>query len=379
MTKRMRELQTEITNKAKKAQELVDCENKDIAKATALLDEVDELQKEYDMLARIDEVNKTAVPDTPVIKKDMKKEKVSGFELLSKIASGKILNATEKETLISGTEATNGENYLIPEDVKLEINELRKSYISAKDIVTVIPTSSLTGSENFESKAPTGLITFNDGDDVPAAVLPEFVKKIFTIKWYGSLIPISNILIGAEKAGLLSYLNRWFLKNAVITENKAIFEALKKGFSSGVPKELKDWKELKKSINKDLDPSCLINGMIVTNQSGFNFLDEAEDANGRPILQPDPSNSTIPMFQSLPIIVFSDTLFPNIDDTHFPVIYGDTKAGCKFIDYQSLQFAYSEHYGFAKNQNYLRIIEGFDIMSADTSAYIYGSLGAGAE
>ena len=58
------------------------------------------------------------------------------------------------------------------------------------------------------------------------------------------------------------------------------------------------------------------------------------------------------------------------------IFYGDTKAGCKFIEYQNLQFAYSEHYGFGKNQNYLRVIEGFDLMSADTSAYIYGSLTA---
>lgn len=372
MNKRMRELQTEIMTKTANAKSLTEGENKNIEQATALLDEADTLKKEFDTLARIENAEKSAVPDTPVTKKDA----VSGFTMMSKIVCAKHLTDTEKAALITGTDAANGENYLIPEDVKLEINELRQTYISAKDIVTVVPTFALTGSENYEAQAPAGLIAFDDGEDVPDAALPKFIKKTFTIGWYGSLIPISNILIGAEKAGLMSYLNRWFLKNAIITENNAIFSKLKTGYNSGTPKALTGWQALKSSINKDLDPSCLIHGVIVTNQSGFDCLDMAMDENGRPILQPNPADATQLLFQSLPIKVFPDTQLPNIDATHFPIFYGDTKAGCKFIEYQNLQFAYSEHYGFGKNQNYLRVIEGFDLMSADTSAYIYGSLTA---
>ncbi len=372
MNKRMRELQTEIMTKTTAAKSFTEGDTKDITQATVLLDEADELKKEFDALARIENAEKSAVPDTPVTKKDA----VSGFTMMSKIVCAKHLTDTEKAALITGTDAANGENYLIPEDVKLEINELRQAYISAKDIVTVVPTFALTGSENYEAQAPAGPIAFDDGDDVPDAALPKFIKKTFTIGWYGSLIPISNILIGAEKAGLMSYLNRWFLKNAIITENNAIFSKLKTGYNSGTPKALTGWQALKSSINKDLDPSCLIHGVIVTNQSGFDCLDMAMDENGRPILQPNPADATQLLFQSLPIKVFPDTQLPNIDATHFPIFYGDTKAGCKFIEYQNLQFAYSEHYGFGKNQNYLRVIEGFDLMSADTSAYIYGSLTA---
>lgn len=372
MNKRMREIQTEIITKTNTAKSLTEGENKDITQATALLDEADELKKEFETLARIEKAGKLSVPDTPVAKK----ETVSGFELLSKIIRKKNLTDIEKDALITGTDAVNGENFLIPEDIKLEINELRQSYISAKDIVTVVPTFGLTGSENYEAQAPAGLIAFDDGDDVPDAPLPKFIKKTFTIGWYGSLIPISNVLIGAERAGLMSYLNNWFLKNAIITENAAIFKKLQDSYNSGTPKALKGWTKLKSSINTDLDPSCLIHGMIVTNQSGFDCLDMAMDANGRPILQPNPADATQLLFQSLPIKVFPDTQLPNIDATHFPIFYGDTKAGCKFIEYQNLQFAYSEHYGFGKNQNVLRVIEGFDLMAADTSAYIYGSLEA---
>ena len=66
----------------------------------------------------------------------------------------------ELKALVTGTNATNGEANLIPEDVDTTIRELRRSYISAKDLVTVIPTSSLSGSFDFESGSVTGLKDF---------------------------------------------------------------------------------------------------------------------------------------------------------------------------------------------------------------------------
>ena len=190
------------------------------------------------------------------------------------------------------------------------------------------------------------------------------------------LIPVSRILLGAAKASLMNYLNRWFVKNAVLSENQKIFTTLKAGYNEGTPKAVAGWKALKKSINKDLDPSCKIDGVIITNQSGWACLDEEEDADGRPVLKENPSHVTEKMFQSLPVYVFPDSHLPNIDDTHFPVIYGSTKAGATFVEHNSLEFAISEHFLFNKNQNCLRVIEGFDVMSTDTDAYIYGSFSA---
>jgi HK97 family phage major capsid protein len=176
----------------------------------------------------------------------------------------------------------------------------------------------------------------------------------------------------------MAYLDRWFVRNAIISENAKIFETLKNGYNEGTPKAINGWKALKKSINVDLDPSCLIGGVIVTNQSGFACLDEEEDKDGRPVLHANPAHPTEKLFQGLPVIVFPDSHLPNIDATHFPVIYGNTKAGATFVEHSSLEFAISEHFFFNKNQNCLRVIEGFDVMSTDKGAYIYGSFSASA-
>lgn len=369
MNKRMRELQALIKSAQDEVKTLMAA--KDFDAAEKKLDEAEALQKEYECEARSFKMQKEEVPETPVAEK-----KVSGFQIIAKMLGKKALTDKEKSALLTGENAANGEGYLLPEDIKLEINELRKTYVSARDIVTVETTDALSGSVNYEAGAPAGLTAFDDGDEIAEETAPKFVRKLFTISFFGKLIPISRILIGAEKAGLMGYINRWFIKNAIITENAAIFAQLKAGYNEGTPKAVKGWKALKQSINVDLDPSCKLDGHIVTNQSGFAALDAEEDADGRPVLQPNPAHATEKLFQGLPVKVFPDAQLPNIDATHFPMIYGATKAGCTFIEYQGLTFDTSEHYLFGKNQNCLRVTEGFDVMGTDTSAYIYGSFEA---
>lgn len=374
MNKKMRELQAAMVEQKNLAdQYLAEGEGRDLVKAEAALDKYDELEKEYRLEERRAVRSKAEVPADEVDKTG----KASGFRAMVKMLSGKALEAEEK-ALISGTDAASGENYLVPEDVRAEINELRKTYVSAKNLVTVETTDALAGSVNYESGTPAGLTAFDDGDAITEETNPTFVKKVFTIGWFGKLIPISRILLGAEKAGLMGYLNRWFVKNAVLTENAQIFATLKAGYASGAPKAVAGWKALKKSITVDLDPSCLHDGVIITNQSGFAALDAEEDADGKPVLQPNPARPTEKLFQGLPVHVFPDSQLANIDATHFPMIYGSTKAGCTFVEHQSLEFTLADQYLFNKNQNCLRVIEGFDTMSTDTSAYVYGSFSASA-
>ena len=373
MNKKMRDIQARILDKTKEAQALTEGENRDLVKAAALLDEIDALAKELDVEARLEKAKKAGLPvDAEPVTATAKAD---GITAMSKMLKGQKLTETEK-ALITGTNSEDGENYLIPEDVRVAINELRKTYVSARDIVSVTTTDALAGSVNYEKGAPAGLVDFEDGDDIPEETAVSFDKKTFAIKFKGKLIPISRILVGAEKGGLMAYLNRWFVKNAIISENSDIFATLKAGYNGGTPKAVAGWKALKKSINADLDPSCQLHGMIVTNQSGFAALDEEEDANGRPILQPNPTNPTQKMFQGLVVKVYPDAQLPNIDDTHFPIFYGDTKAGATFVEHEGLKFDLSEHYLFGKNQNCLRVVEGYDVMSTDTSAYIYGSFSA---
>ena len=303
-------------------------------------------------------------------------KKACGVDALCKMLTRQKLSDDEsamiRKALITGDNAVSGENYLIPEDVSTEIRELRRSYVSARELVNVIPVTTLSGSTTVESGAAAGLSDFDDGDDIPGGNEPTFVKKPWTIRWRGKLIPVSRALLKTA-SGLYAYLNRWFVRNATITENKAIFATLKKGYNSGTPKEVSGWAALKALINKDLDPACRIDGVIATNQSGFACLDGETYPDGKPVLQPNPAMESEYLFAGLPIKVYADAELPNIDGTHFPMFVGATRSGADMYEFDGLLIDSSEHYLFNKNQDCLRVVEGFDVITTDGGAYIYAS------
>lgn len=341
----------------------------DVAASNKLIEQQEDLLAQKELYA---------VPDPAPMPLAVQK-KPRGIDAMMKMLRGQKLDEAEQalihKALISGADAVSGENYLIPEDVRTDIRELRKSYVSAKELVNVIPVAGLTGWSNFESGAPSGLVAMDDGDTIATESNPTFVQKRWTIRRYAKLIPISRVL-SSLAPGLMAYLKRWFIRSAVIAENAKIFAVLKKGYNNGTPKAVAGWDALKKSITVDLDPSCLIDGVIATNQSGFACLDAEKDGDGHSILQPNPANPTQKLFQGLPIKVYPDAQLANIDATHFPIFYGATTAGADFLELDGLFFDTSEHFLFDKNQICLRVMEGFDCISTDTSAYIYGSFTA---
>lgn len=362
MNKRMREILAAIEKAMNEVKSFKDQKNFD--DASAKLGEIKKLKKEYEVEKALFEAEQGKVPDKGNLNTE---KKTDGFKVVAKMLKKQQLSDTEKALVTGGT---SGENLLIPEDVDLAIRELRKQYKSAKELVTVIPTESMSGGFNFEKGTPAGLTSLDDGADVDETGNPTFDRKPFAIKLFGKLIAVSNVLKGSEKAGLMAYINKWFVRNAIITENKEIFAKLEEDKTA---KALTGWKDLKTSINKDLDPSALIGAKIVTNQTGFDILDSEVDGQGRPILQPNPANPTEKLFQGLHIEMFSDAELPNVSGKA-PVFYGSINAGCYFIEKSGLEFAVSDQYLFGKNQTALRVIEGFDTIQADTKAYEYGTL-----
>jgi HK97 family phage major capsid protein len=365
MNKKMRELLAKIKEKNLQARKFQN-EGK-VAEAKQLIDEINDLKMSYENEKALFEMEKKQVPDDP-----KNATKANGFKAMAKIALRKKLTEAEN-ALVTGTSGTDGENFLVPEDVDTTIRELRKTYKSAKDLVTVVPTSSLTGSFVFEKGVPTGLADFEDGSAITEETNPTFEQKKFQITHKGKIFPISNILLESEKAGLTSYLNNWFVKNSIISENTDIFDKLKDGKTV---KAIKGLDELKSSINKDLDPSALIGAVIVTNQTGFDIMDSETDAVGRPILKEDYANPTQKLFQGLPVVVFPDSQLPNVKTGQAPIFYGNLKAGCYFIDKKGYQFATSTEYKFNMNMTTMRVIESYDVIQADSSTYIYGTITA---
>lgn len=372
MNKKMREIYNKIESLSDVANNYLNEGKTDDAEK--IIDQINELERQYVVAEKLQNCKKAEITED-VIQNTIEDKKANGFEVIAKMLKGQRLDEVENAIVIESdnNENPNGTNYLIPEDVDVSIRELKRTYKSAKDLVNVIPVSTLTGSTNFETDDDGLLDDFEDGNTISESNNPKFAKKSWTIKFKGKLIYISNIVLGNEKAQLMSYINKWFLRKAVRTENKDIFTALKNGKTA---KSIKGLDKLKEEINL-LDPS--LKQVIVTNTLGFNAMDAEKDVNGRGILQTDPKDPTRKLFQGLPIEVFAENELSNIANEKFPIFIGSTKDGCDFMDRQKLDFAVSEHFAFNKNQTTLRVMEGYDIVETDKNAYKYISYEQGDE
>ena len=55
-------------------------------------------------------------------------------------------------------------------------------------------------------------------------------------------------------------------------------------------------KDLKSLLNKGLNTAISRNAMILTNGNGYDFFDQQEDKNGRPMLVPNPQDPDVYRF-----------------------------------------------------------------------------------
>ncbi|MRB67562.1 phage major capsid protein, partial [Bacillus thuringiensis] len=93
---------------------------------------------------------------------------------------------------------------------------------------------------------------------------------------------------------------------------------------------------IKTALNVTLDPAFSAVANIITNQDGFNYLDQLEDKDGRPLLQPDPTNPTRKLLSGKPVIVLSNKTIATDKDGKAPFIVGDLKEAVVLWDRQQL-------------------------------------------
>lgn len=357
-------------DKLEKAEDIKNSiENIQNLKAQIELVEMQEADEAKEVQNKID--NKK-VEDNKMEVTNKTKENANAIRAMIKKTLGKHLTDVENALLIpaSGT-GENGEGYILPEEVTTLITKLVRQYKSLSSVLGTMPVSTLTGSfpvENFDTVSE--LVDFADGTPIDDITDIKFKNVSFSLKEKAGFIALSNTLLGMTDNDLIAYVAEIFAKKKVATENKMGLATLK---SNKTAKSIADWKALKKSINKDLDPATKANLVIVTNQDGFDTLDSALDSEGRPVLQPDPTQPTRMLFMGYPVEVFSNTLMPTVS-TKAPIFYGDLKDTVKFATNGQYAFATDKSVGFLKNVTVARIIAYLDCIQVDSSdkGYVYG-------
>lgn len=327
MNKKMRELLNKIAQKRMMARDFMDGENKDLEKAAALMDEADELQKEYDLEARMYAAEKedNTPTDEEVAEEKANKQEKNGIK--------EVADAIRRvaKTLNEGTGTEGG--YTVPADIVTKIQELRESKFSLEELVTVESVSTMSGERTYKTrKQKKGFTKVGEKSAISATEGPAFSIIKYAIDKYAGYLPITNELLEDSDENLVNTVLAWLADESRVTRNNLILAAIKTKEAKAIDAGIKG---IKSVLNKELGQAFKPTSVIVTNDDGLDYLDQLEDKNGRPLLNPDPTNSANMQLRAGATVV-PIKVIPNDDmattESKVPFLIGDFKEGIVLFD-----------------------------------------------
>lgn len=282
-----------------------------------------------------------------------------------------------------------GSDMLVPQDLQTKINELIRTLNDLSAFITVETVSTLSGSRVLEK----------DGDIQPLAVVeeygdiqltdnPQFTTVGYTLVKRAGYLPLTSELLKDSDQNILGYVVNWIGRKNVITRNAIITKLIADVADSTktayydefVRADLANINDLAEIKNLDLDPALVAaGGIILTNQDGFNWLDQQVDGMGRYYLQDDITRPGAKQFRGLPVEVALTRFLPNIgesDNEAFPFIIGNLKQFMvMFTDgAYSLDTTREGGDSWRKDSIELRTIARYDCKTWDLDAAKYGQL-----
>ncbi|ALL24094.1 phage major capsid protein [Bacillus tropicus] len=382
MDKREQELRQKVADLKAKAEEFNNSGKYEEAKAK--IEEAKSAKNELDnYLAMMqiqvsDPVNSQAGVLPP---SSVKNEDPSYKEVFMKAIRGQNLSH-EEASVMQEYKAALSENsgkdggYIVPEDITTTINQLKQTVDSLEQYVNVQPVSTNKGARTLEKRAASTpfapLSEYGKPNAMQEIASPEFDRLSYSIEDYAGFLPVPNDLLDDTDQALEEYLRQWIAKKSIATRNYLILQELNKLTKV----DFVDYKGIKTALNVTLDPAFAAGANIFTNQDGFNYLDQLEDKNGRPLLQPDPTNPTRSLLSGKPVITLSNKTIATDKDGKAPFIVGNLKEAIILWDRKQLSIDMTKEGGNAwrTNTSEFRAIEREDVTSWDTEAVVYGQI-----
>ncbi|ANN30908.1 major capsid protein [Bacillus thuringiensis serovar coreanensis] len=382
MDKREQELRQKVADLKAKAEEFNNSGKYEDAKAK--IEEAKNAKNELDNYLAMKQIQ---VPE-PVNSQagvlppaSVKNEDPSYKDVFMKAIRGQSLSH-EEASVMQEYKAALSENtgkdggYIVPEDITTTINQLKQTVDNLEQYVNVQPVSTNKGARTLEKRAASTpfapLSEYGKPNAMQEIASPEFDRLSYAIEDYAGFLPVPNDLLDDTDQALEEYLRQWIAKKSIATRNYLILQELNKLTKV----DFKDYKGIKTALNVTLDPAFAAGANIFTNQDGFNYLDQLEDKNGRPLLQPDPTNPTRSLLSGKPVITLSNKTITTDKDGKAPFIVGNLKEAIILWDRKQLSIDMTTEGGNAwrTNTSEFRAIEREDVTPWDTEAVVYGQI-----
>lgn len=387
MSKELRELLQILEEKKAKVRGLLG-EDK-VSDAESLMEEVRGLQKKVALQQELEIAESSKLDDATPLKSgsastdkelevEYKRVFLKGLRRQRITADDQSIISEYKNVMHEGGVSTDSDGdtgIIVPQDIQTRINELMRSMNDLSKYIRVERVNTLSGSRVLEK----------DEDMVPFAVVdeygeiqeidnPKFTPVTYSLVKRAGFLPITNELLKDTDQNILAYITNWIAKKHVVTKNSLIIAVL----NALTPKELTDIKAIKKVLNVDLDPAISLSSTIITNQDGFQWLDEQEDVNGRPLLQEDITQPGKKLFKGRPIAVVANRTLPSSGTTTIkaPFAVGNFKELMVLFNRGIYELASTNIGGDAwrRDTTELRTITRDDCVKWDSDAAVFGQL-----
>ncbi|GEC93517.1 phage major capsid protein [Brevibacillus brevis] len=261
---------------------------------------------------------------------------------------------------------------IVPKDIQTQINMLMRDWNDLSPYVSVENVTALSGTRVLESDADmTPFADVDEYGDIQATDNPKFTPISYKVKKRAGFLPLTNELLADNDANLIAYITNWIARKAAHTRNFHILNLLK----TVTPKTLADLKAINTVLNVDLDPAISRSAAILTNQDGFNWLDNQVDGNSRPILTDDFTQPGRKMYKGRPIAVMSNRNLPS-NTNKAPLIVGNLKQFMVLFNRRFFELASTREGGDAwrRDTTELRTIMRDDYVKWDAEAAVFGQL-----
>ena len=386
MNKKMRELLNKIEEKTNLAKSFMSDEYKDVEKADTLLNEIDDLKKEYETEKRLFELSK--VENTPTDKeieeKAKEKEVKDGVAEFAKMARMGF-KATAGTPMTEGVDADGG--YVVPEDIQTRINEYRDAKFSLRQLVRVENVRTQSGSRTYKTKAQvSGFSKVAENGKIGAVATPTFERVAYNIDKYAGYMPVTNELLADSDANIANVAVEWLGDEARVTDNVNILTEAKT-FTAKTLTATGILDELKTILNVDLGQAYKGVSAIVTNDNGLNVLDKLKDSDGNYLLSPSPAD---PMRMQLsagatvvPVYVVPNKDLADDSTKGIPFFVGSMYDAITLFDRQAISIKTSDIASigtlnaFEQDLTLWRGILREDVKKVDNNALFYATLKLG--
>ena len=367
MNKKMREILAQIKAKTEEAKTCMNGETKDFDKAEALMAEVKELQREFDLEKAIVDAGAAGVPTTPVESED----KTDSVKALADAARAGFKGMNE------GAGADGG--YTVPEDILTTINKYKEAHFSLGALIDHESVSTNSGRRTYQKRSQhTGFAEVGEGGKITKTSKPQFETMSYTVKKRAGYLPVTNELLEDSDANIAGVITDWLGEESIATDNAQIIA--KVGTVAATP--ITGIKDIKKAITVTL-ALFKDSAKIITNSDGLHYLDTLEDKNGRPLLSPDPVKPMEAYLsvgtRRIPVVEVPNEILPTAENK-IPVWMGDLHAFMKKFDRKQLTLTVSNiaavegFNAFEEDMTLFRAIERSDYQVKDAAAIVRGEL-----